>query len=172
MATIDGLTGIANRATFDTTLFAELARAARQRADASLLLLDIDHFKALNDRHGHQVGDQVLRLVGTTLNATCREFDTAARYGGEEFAILLPETSREEALDVAERLRSAIAGMPSGLDVTVSAGVATFPLDATGPDGLVAAADQALYSSKRNGRNRVTAASEADRLPLASDAPA
>ena len=172
MATIDGLTGIANRATFDQTLFAELARAARRREDASLLLLDIDHFKALNDQHGHQVGDQVLRLVGTTLTATCREFDTAARYGGEEFAILLPETSRDEALDVAERLRAAIAGMPSGLDVTVSAGVSTFPLDATGPDGLVAAADHALYSSKRNGRNRVTAASEAARLPIVSDAPA
>jgi diguanylate cyclase (GGDEF)-like protein len=160
MATTDGLTGVANRAAFDQALAAEIGRAARQRADVSLLLLDIDHFKALNDRHGHQVGDEVLRLVGATLAAASREFDTAARYGGEEFAVLLPATSREEAAEVADRLRTAIADMPSGLDVTVSAGVATFPLDAPGADGLVAAADHALYSAKRGGRNRVVKASE------------
>jgi diguanylate cyclase (GGDEF)-like protein len=165
MATTDGLTGVANRATFDRTLFAELGRAARRREDASLLLLDIDHFKALNDEHGHQVGDQVLRLVGTALTAACREFDTAARYGGEEFAVLLPATSSDEAVEVAERLRTSIAEMPSGLDVTVSVGVASFPLDATGPDGLVAAADHALYRSKRTGRNRVTTSADAERFP-------
>ena len=169
MAATDGLTGVANRAAFDQALSAEIARAARGREDVSLLLLDIDHFKALNDRHGHQVGDQVLRLVGATLAAVSREFDTAARYGGEEFAVLLPRTSRDEALEVAERLRVSIADMPSGVDVTVSAGVATFPLDGAGPDGLVAAADAALYESKRSGRNRVTAAPRPDDAPLAPE---
>jgi diguanylate cyclase (GGDEF)-like protein len=158
LATTDGLTGIANRASFDQILVAELSRAARQRDDVSLLLVDIDHFKALNDRHGHQAGDHVLRLVATTLAAACREFDTAARYGGEEFAVLLPATSTDDAVEVAERLRAAIESMPAGLQVTVSAGVATFPFDGTGPDGLVAAADEALYAAKRGGRNRVTAA--------------
>jgi len=172
MAMTDGLTGVANRAAFDRALAAEIERAARQREDVSLLLLDIDHFKVLNDRHGHQVGDQVLRLVGATLTAACRDFDTAARYGGEEFAVLLPETGAEEAVQVAERLRSAIAGMPSGVDVTVSAGVSTFPFDATDADGLVAAADGALYSSKRDGRNRVTAAAGRPDAELVPDTPA
>jgi diguanylate cyclase (GGDEF)-like protein len=168
MAMTDGLTGVANRAAFDQALGAEIGRAARQREDASLLLLDIDHFKALNDRHGHQVGDQVLRLVGATLTAASREFDTAARYGGEEFAVLLPATSRDEAAEVADRLRTAIAAMPSGLEVTVSAGVATFPLDAADPDGLVAAADRALYTAKRGGRNRVEKASQLEHTPLST----
>ena len=106
MASTDGLTGVANRAAFDQALSAELARAARHREDVSLLLLDIDHFKALNDRHGHQVGDQVLRLVGATLNAMSREFDTSARYGGEEFAVLLPATA---ALKLAIQITEQIA---------------------------------------------------------------
>ncbi len=158
MATTDGLTGVTNRAAFDDLLSAELGRAARQRDDTSLLLLDIDHFKRLNDEHGHLLGDEVLRLVGATLRRVCREYDTAARYGGEEFAVILPATGREEAFEVAERLRKAIAEMPTGLGVTASLGVASFPLDAADAEALVRAADDALYSSKRNGRNRVTAA--------------
>lgn len=158
MASTDGLTGVANRAAFDEALTAELGRAARRREDASLLLLDIDHFKVLNDTYGHQRGDDVLRLVGATLRTTSRDFDTPARYGGEEFAVLLPATGKEDAVEVAERLRLAIAGMPSGVELTVSIGVATFPLDGADPEAVLAAADAALYASKRGGRNRVTAA--------------
>jgi diguanylate cyclase (GGDEF)-like protein len=159
MARTDGLTGVANRAAFDEAIDAELGRAARQREDVSLLMIDIDHFKALNDSHGHQVGDQVLRVVGATLTGVCRDFDTAARYGGEEFALLLPATGRDDAITVAERVRGAIAAMPSEVDVTVSVGAATYPADAADAGGLIAAADGALYASKHNGRNRVTAAS-------------
>jgi diguanylate cyclase (GGDEF)-like protein len=166
MATTDSLTGIANRAAFDNALSAEIGRASRLRDDVSLLMLDIDHFKRLNDAHGHQLGDQVLRLVGTTLKHVCREFDTPARYGGEEFGILLPSTSKEQAMEAAERIRTSIAEMPSGLDVTVSVGVATFPFDGADPNTLVGAADKALYASKRNGRNQVTAAETADLASL------
>jgi diguanylate cyclase (GGDEF)-like protein len=162
MATTDSLTRIANRAAFDNALSAELGRASRLRDDVSLLMLDIDHFKRLNDVHGHQLGDQVLRLVGTTLKHVCRDFDTPARYGGEEFGILLPSTGKEQAMEAAERIRTSISEMPSGLDVTVSVGVATFPFDGADPDTLVGSADKALYASKRNGRNRVTAAETAE----------
>jgi diguanylate cyclase (GGDEF)-like protein len=158
MANTDGLTGVANRAALDAALDREIARAARQMEDAALVLLDLDHFKALNDRHGHQTGDDVLCRVGAVLAQGCREIDLAARYGGEEFALLLPATGREEALEVAERLRCAIAEAGQDLAVTISAGVATFPLDAADATGLVAAADAALYASKHAGRNRVTAA--------------
>ena len=159
MATTDALTGVTNRAAFDDLLSAELARAARHGQDAALLMLDIDHFKRLNDEHGHQAGDEVLRLVGVTLRETSREYDTPARYGGEEFAVILPATSRDEGVKIAERVRAAIAAMPTGLNLTASFGVATFPLDGVDPEALIRAADGALYRSKRDGRNRVTAAS-------------
>jgi two-component system, cell cycle response regulator len=165
-AATDGLTGVANRASFDEALRKELARAARREDDVSLLLLDIDHFKRLNDAHGHQAGDEVLRRVAAQLAVACRDFDTPARYGGEEFAIVLPATPGEEALVVAERLRRAIAGTGGATAVTVSVGVATFPLDGPTPAALVAAADGAMYASKRGGRDRVTAARPADPAEL------
>jgi diguanylate cyclase (GGDEF)-like protein len=118
--------------------------------------MDIDHFKALNDTYGHQTGDDVLRRVAATLRDTARVYDTPARYGGEEFGVILSRTSAEEAEAVADRLREAIAATVGEPGVTVSAGVATFPLDATDPDALIGAADEALYASKRGGRNRVT----------------
>jgi diguanylate cyclase (GGDEF)-like protein len=140
--------------TFQDTLERELSRAAREGGDVTLLMLDIDHFKKLNDTRGHQAGDDVLRRVAATLRDQQRAYDTAARYGGEEFALILPGVAREDSYDVGERVRQAIEA--NGCEVTASLGVATFPVDAQSEDGLVAAADEALYASKHGGRNQVT----------------
>lgn len=156
-ASTDGLTGIANRRAFDLVLERELARGARNGAPVSLVMLDIDHFKQLNDAHGHQRGDDVLRAVAASLAGQCREYDTPARYGGEEFAVILANCSAEEAPAAAERLRLAIVEADSPVRVTASGGVATFPLNGSDAASVVTAADEALYTSKRTGRNRVTA---------------
>lgn len=157
LAATDGLTKIANRRTFEATLEREVARATRSAEKLSLVMLDIDHFKALNDEQGHQAGDEVLRNVAFALTCECRDFDTPARYGGEEFAVVLPGCAPEEALVIAERLRRAVAAAPSVVPITASAGVATYPAHAADADTLVRAADDALYESKRAGRDRTTA---------------
>lgn len=156
LAATDGLTKIANRRTFEATLEREVARATRSSEHVSLVLVDIDHFKRLNDTHGHQAGDEVLRNVAAALSCECRDFDTPARYGGEEFAVVLPGCGPEEAVDIAERLRRAVSAAPSVVPITASAGVATFPSHAADADTLVRAADEALYCSKNNGRDRTT----------------
>ena len=158
-AATDGLTGIANRRTFDVAISRELARAGRASEPVSLLMLDVDHFKKLNDIHGHQTGDELLRQVARILAGHSREFDTTARYGGEEFAVILPSCGPTESVEIAERLRRLIGEADSAVAVTVSVGVATFPGDAPDAVTLIGAADMALYESKRAGRNRVTAAS-------------
>ncbi|MCW2623145.1 MAG: diguanylate cyclase [Frankiales bacterium] len=157
LAATDGLTKIANRRTFESTLEREVARATRSAEHLSLVMLDIDHFKRLNDEQGHQAGDEVLRNVAFALTCECRDFDTPARYGGEEFAVVLPGCSPEEALVIGERLRRAVGLAPSAVPITASAGVATFPSHAMDADSLVRAADEALYESKRAGRNRTSA---------------
>lgn len=162
-ADYDGLTGVANRRTFDETLARELARAERTGSQVSLLLIDIDHFKALNDTHGHQQGDAVLRELGALLTEQARPFDTSARYGGEEFAVILPDCPTDQATTVAERLRVAIAAGITTVPITVSIGVAGHPTEAGTPTAstaaqLIHAADMALYIAKRNGRNLVHAA--------------
>jgi two-component system cell cycle response regulator len=156
LAATDGLTKIANRRTFEATLEREVARATRNAEHVSLVMVDIDHFKQLNDSHGHQAGDEVLRNVAAALSCECRDFDTAARYGGEEFAVILPGCGPEEALDIAERLRRSVSAAPSAVPITASAGVATYPSHAGDADTLVRAADEALYASKHAGRNRTT----------------
>jgi two-component system, cell cycle response regulator len=156
MAATDALTGIANRRTFEQVLEQELSRARRNGDQVTLVMLDIDNFKKLNDMHGHQTGDDVLRATGAALLESCRDFDTAARYGGEEFAVVLPSCSPRESLVAGDRLRAAIADAHLPVDVTASAGVATFPVHASDPHGLIKAADEALYESKRSGRDRVT----------------
>lgn len=160
MAETDGLTGLENRRSFELALDREVARSLRTGEQLTLVLLDIDYFKDLNDRHGHQVGDRVLRATGAALREVSREADTAARYGGEEFVVLLPGCPAGEAVAAAERLRAAIAAVEEDVPITASAGVATLPLNASDAAGLVRAADRALYESKRSGRD-VTTSSDA-----------
>lgn len=161
LAILDGLTGVYNRREFNLQLKAELERSERYQHACSLIMMDIDYFKKLNDTHGHQGGDEALRVVAALLKREVRPTDRVARYGGEEFAIILPETTGEKALGVAERLRGTIAIAPISIsedmiiNVTVSMGVATFPTDATSEEKLLSLADQALYSAKKSGRNRV-----------------
>lgn len=157
-ATTDGLTGIANRRTFDTVLERELSRAARTGDPLSLLMMDLDSFKPLNDTYGHQMGDDVLRAVAASLQHACRDFDTVARYGGEEFAVVMPGCGLEEATRTAERLRQVVGSCGAEVPVTTSVGVATFPQHAVDSRELLKAADDALYRSKRAGRNRVSTA--------------
>jgi diguanylate cyclase (GGDEF)-like protein len=156
-ALTDGLTGCFNRRFFEIQLERDLHLATRMRQPVSLILLDVDHFKSVNDTYGHRAGDEVLRLLACELREEVQGVDTAARYGGEEFAIILPQAGPEGALAVAERVRVRIEKMeiPVVGSVTVSLGIATFPLHASSRELLVAAADRALYQAKRTGRNRV-----------------
>jgi diguanylate cyclase (GGDEF)-like protein len=159
----DPLTGVPNRRHLFQQLEAEIARAARFDTPLSMLMIDIDHFKHLNDSAGHSAGDEVLRQVCHRLKVNLRKVDLLARYGGEEFVVLLPQINREEAFEVAEKLRKSVADTPMlhGADqpegkVTISLGVATLPHDAKEQHKLVDCADSALYASKRSGRNRAT----------------
>jgi two-component system cell cycle response regulator len=156
----DGLTQVHNYRYFQDRLREEFRRAQRYDDPLSLILLDLDHFKAFNDEHGHQVGDGVLSDVAAALERSVRETDLVARYGGEEFAILLPRTSLAGALTVAERVWRELGALRSGpagsLRVTASLGVSGFPHHAiNSPEQLVRTADQALYRAKREGRDRI-----------------
>lgn len=161
LATVDALTGLLNRREFDRLLKEEQERAVRFTQPLSLLLLDLDHFKQVNDTHGHPVGDQVLHAIARRIVANVRSVDRVARYGGEEFAVVLVQGAPEFAVSAAERIRAAIAAesvVTSGglvLSVTASIGVATLPVHGETPETLVAAADKALYAAKSAGRNRV-----------------
>jgi diguanylate cyclase (GGDEF)-like protein len=162
MAYRDGLTGIHNRRYFEQRILEELERTQRYESSMAVVMLDIDHFKNLNDEFGHLLGDEVLRQVSQAFTQQLRKVDVLCRYGGEEFAVILPETTGENAFGVAEKLRRAIAawvfpGVPR--PVTVSAGIAEYPHQGTTRDQLVRAADEALYAAKQAGRNRVVAAS-------------
>ena len=173
-AATDGLTGLPNKRAVTDTLKRMFAQAAAERSPLALLMLDLDHFKLVNDNRGHAVGDQVLANVGAVMRGAMRSHDFAGRNGGEEFAILLPDTEIPEALRIAERVRAAIAEMSlPGIDVTVtvSVGVAGYPEHASTPDRLARLADAALYLAKRQGRNRVELA-EPSVVVGAFDAPA
>jgi diguanylate cyclase (GGDEF)-like protein len=161
-AATDGLTGIANRRHFDISLDQQISSAVAARETTSLLLIDIDHFKRLNDQHGHQVGDEVLRRVAELIAIAARTGDTPARYGGEEFGVILAATDAEQAETAAERLRVAIATADLGAPVTVSIGLATFPQHGANAFELIRAADAALYTAKKTGRNRVVVADNVD----------
>lgn len=152
----DSLTGLWNRRHLMERLDTEVARAERQNHPLAAIMLDVDHFKAYNDTHGHMAGDEVLARVAGVLRESVRKVDCAARYGGEEFMVLLPDTSAAAAAEVAERIRERV-GLPSrlGRRVTVSIGVAEYPLHGDSPAALVASADAALYQAKAAGRNRV-----------------
>jgi diguanylate cyclase (GGDEF)-like protein len=166
---IDSKTGLLNAGTWEREAASEVARAVRTRTPLALVLIDVDHFKLVNDLHGHLIGDKALRAIAHTFRIFLRQYDLAGRFGGEEFALLLPQTSATDARRIAERVRGHIEAMPisvsdtpgaESLQVTVSIGVAALGLSwdaATGSQltDLLAGADRALYQAKRAGRNRV-----------------
>jgi two-component system, cell cycle response regulator len=161
LATIDGLTGVYNRREFNRRLTIEIERSRREGHPVSLLMVDIDHFKKLNDTYGHQSGDDALRHFSALIKREVRPGDLPARYGGEEFAVILPHADKNDVFAMAERLRMLIAAQDIEIQnnqrvkVTASLGCATFPMDAETEDSLMAEADAALYKAKQGGRNRV-----------------
>jgi diguanylate cyclase (GGDEF)-like protein len=176
-ASTDALTGLPNARSCRDNLKRMVAHAGRTVSPLSAILLDLDHFKQINDRFGHGAGDDVLAAVGEVLRANFRASDFGGRYGGEEFLMLLPDTEHSGALEVAEKLRRGIEALEfqqPDLEVAASFGIATYPLDALDSDSLVRQADRALYAAKANGRNRVeivdgSADTEAPKRP--SDVP-
>jgi diguanylate cyclase (GGDEF)-like protein len=157
----DGLTGVFNRRYFDSRLVDEITRAARYGGSCSVLMLDLDHFKKINDDLGHLLGDDVLRAVSTVFTRCLRKVDVVCRYGGEEFTIILPATGGGKAAAVAEQIRANVADFQfEGVaqPVTISIGVATFSANGLTGGEIVGAADAALYKAKQSGRNRVCVA--------------
>jgi diguanylate cyclase (GGDEF)-like protein len=159
-AVTDGLTGIANRRHFNETFTKEFERAKRYDEPLSLIVVDLDFLKKINDTYGHHVGDQAIQKIGQVLGSSCRSIDLPARYGGEEFCLLLPNTDLEMAEIMAERVRKLISevAIEGPGHISASIGVSNLPLHATEPDKLFEAADQALYAAKSGGRNRVCVA--------------
>jgi diguanylate cyclase (GGDEF)-like protein len=160
----DGLTGVFNRRYFETRILEEIARAGRYESDVSVLMIDIDQFKQLNDEFGHLLGDEVLRRMSALFTQHLRKSDIVCRYGGDEFAVLLPEMNSEVAVAVAEKLRKLahlceFAGVPR--PVTLSIGAASVPANGSTRDQVIRAADSALYAAKQSGRNRVMSADSA-----------
>lgn len=160
----EGLTGLFNQIYIRQRLEEEFYRSKRYEHPLSLMMIDLDNFKTLNDRYGHTAGDHLLRYFSQLIIETIRPSDIAARYGGEEFLIILPETARQEAQAVAERLRKKIALYPFRIDsrkedipFTISVGVSAFPDSAESAEELITLADMALYQAKKDGKNKVTA---------------
>ena len=171
LAAIDPLTGLYNRRQFETLARAELARCQRYVRPCSFLMIDVDHFKLVNDTFGHEMGDWVLKMVANTLTAARRDADVVARFGGEEFVIMLPETTRDAAAMVAERIRSMVAASAlavgdSRLSLTISIGVGETMAGLPGVEAVLRDADQALYDAKANGRNIVCVAKRLSRTVL------
>jgi diguanylate cyclase (GGDEF)-like protein len=167
LATSDPLTGLFNRGYVDDRLAVELSRAQRYGKPLTLAVIDADHFKLLNDTHGHAAGDLALRTIGELLRDSFRQSDTAGRYGGEEFVVILPETDIEAAYHKLESLRGLIAGTPikwasgdANINVTISAGMASFPQDGSHAAELFLVADERMFQAKKLGRNRVMDGSE------------
>jgi len=161
LAYMDGVTGIFNRRYFELRITEEMARSNRHSLTFSVIMMDIDHFKQLNDEFGHLLGDEVLRQVSAILTQQLRKSDVLSRFGGEEFAIITPETDADSALAVADKLRRVVESWHfPGVErpVTISAGVAEFPAQGGTRDDLVKSADEALYAAKQSGRNRVVTA--------------
>jgi len=170
VAISDPLTGLHNRRSFQVRLAEEVERTRRSQVPFTLLLLDLDHFKQVNDRFGHQAGDRALQAVAAVLHRQLRAVDLPARIGGEEFAVLLPDTAGAGALEAAERLRAAIAAhqvphQHATITVSASIGVAWCPAHADTGDGLLRVADQALYQAKRGGRNRTRSPTDLEAFP-------
>ncbi len=155
-AAVDELTGVFNRRFFDAAIERELKQATRRNREFSLLIMDIDNFKRVNDTHGHTTGDAVISALGKLLKRSIRSEDTPCRIGGEEFAVILPETSPEGAMIVSEKIRTEFAKLKiASTDLSLSGGLATFPGDATTSAELIDRADQMLYFAKYSGKNRI-----------------
>jgi diguanylate cyclase (GGDEF)-like protein len=159
LAYLDGLTGIFNRRYFELRIVEEIDRAQRFSSGMGVIMVDIDHFKLLNDEFGHLLGDEVLRQVSSLFHQQLRKIDVVCRFGGEEFAILLSQADAQQTLAVAEKLRKLVGewqfpGVPR--PVTISAGVSGYPDHGSTRDSLVKAADAALYAAKQAGRNRIS----------------
>lgn len=168
-ATTDGLTGLFNHRTGQEKLADQLRLAERYQRNLAVVMIDVDHFKAINDTHGHPAGDTVLRTVARLIKSSCRDVDIPVRYGGEEFLLILPEVSQEGAVVVSERIRrcierEVIAHGDTDISVTASFGVAAYPDDARSNQALLDFADRALYMSKRLGRNQVHTAADLSHL--------
>ncbi|MDO8675052.1 MAG: GGDEF domain-containing protein [Candidatus Omnitrophota bacterium] len=162
LAITDGLTAVSTRRYFLERFDEEIKRAQARKIKMSFLMLDVDHFKTINDRHGHLTGDAVLKEIGVIIKENIREIDIAGRYGGEEFCVVLPDTDLEGARVVAERIRKAaetriIKAYDAVLSITVSIGVSTYPSDGDLPEELIDKADWSLYRAKSQGRNCVVA---------------
>jgi diguanylate cyclase (GGDEF)-like protein len=171
LASVDELTGTKNRRRFREDLDLLFGQAERLGLPLSLIMLDLDHFKEYNDTFGHPAGDEILCRLGAILRSSLRNHDVVARYGGEEFVVLLPATGANEAVEVAERLRTAIAKRPwPRRAVTASLGVGTIGPHTAGASTLVEQADRALYCSKQTGRNKVTHYRTCEMLALLTDA--
>ena len=161
LAMTDSLTGVRNRRCFMQAATLEFERATRHSRPMAVVLIDVDHFKRINDRHGHQLGDTALIEIARACQGTLRKTDLLARFGGEEFIVLLPETGQREAVRLAERMRTAVASevrLPGSTRpgaVTISLGAVALSRSTPTLDILIQAADQALYDAKRSGRNRV-----------------
>ncbi len=175
LATTDGLTGLLNRRAFMERLNEEAGRSSRYEHYFSFLLLDIDHFKRINDTYGHPAGDAVLKSLAQTLKRQVRTVDIVGRYGGEEFAIILSETDSTGAKLVGNRIRGLVSKMPfslpdgNNIGLTVSIGISIYPSCSTNVDLLIEKADNALYSAKREGRNKVYLYRETLRAQLEND---
>ena len=169
-ALTDALTGCYNRRSFEMQLDKDLQTARRAHQPLSLMILDLDRFKQLNDSSGHDAGDTALRMLAQCFKEVLRGIDSAARFGGDEFALILPRAYSEGAQIVAERLRARIEQIRIGEfgNLSASIGIASFPADADSRADLLAAADAALYTAKRGGRNRVSVAESAktNRSPI------
>ncbi len=167
-STHDGLTGLLNRREIEGRLHAECMRAERYKHELSVLMLDVDHFKQVNDTHGHQLGDAALRAVAETIRKKIRRTDSVGRYGGEEFLVLSPETSPEKAGELGRRLNESMkaASIPlpdgSALSLTVSVGISSLTRKRKTPDHLLGSADEALYRAKKGGRDLVVVAGGTD----------
>ena len=161
IATRDGLTGLLNKKAILQVLDSELMRARRHDSTLSLMMLDLDYFKNINDTYGHQAGDTVLVTATELIDKHVRGIDHVGRYGGEEIVIVLPDTSETESVEIAERIRRSLASTQivvsefNFVSVTVSIGIAMFPMDGADKDALLNNADQAMYHAKAEGRNRV-----------------
>ena len=168
LSVTDPLTGLDNRRRMMEALQNEVLRSRRLEHVFAVIMADVDHFKSYNDAHGHQAGDEALKHVATVLRESLRDVDSVARYGGEEFFVLMPETTADEAADLAKRVRSALAKQPPPAGaVTLSFGVASYPAHGLNGEALIGAADEALYEAKNGGRDRVVASRTAARVKAA-----